>query len=67
MTLNEYIKLHEMTGLAFANLVGAQKGLVSKWRRGNVRPSRHYYQKIYEVTGGRVTPNDFFDLESVNT
>lgn len=66
MTLKEYIKEKKLTGLAFANLVGAEASLVSKWKRGVVNPTQHYYKKIYEVTDGQVTPNDFFELETVN-
>lgn len=66
MTLKEYIKSKDMTNRAFADLADIEASLITRWVIGEVRPSQLNYEKIYEATGGQVTPNDFFDLESVS-
>jgi transcriptional regulator with XRE-family HTH domain len=44
---------------ALAEAVGATKGMVSKWERGEAMPRRQYLEAIYQFTDGAVTANDF--------
>lgn len=62
MNIDEYIKLKNINGEIFADLVGVSAGNVSKYRARKVRPGDEVMRRIYEITGGLVTPNDFYDL-----
>jgi len=63
MKLKEYIKSSGLTYAAFANKVGTNKMNVSRWARGVVNPTGDFYHKIYKVTDGLVTPNDFHGIK----
>jgi transcriptional regulator with XRE-family HTH domain len=60
MTLAEYLsrnpaqKLADDTGLSVASL--------SRMRREKQRPSMETMQKLFDATGGLVTPNDFLGI-----
>lgn len=63
MKLYEWIRAHNMTYESFAELVGAKdNSVVHKWCMAGAVPRRSMMQRIFEITGGQVTPNDFFDL-----
>jgi transcriptional regulator with XRE-family HTH domain len=66
MKLGEYIKAK---GLSAEGLAGAIGGVsasgVRKWVAGERIPRRDQIEKIAEITGGDVLPNDFFDLHQV--
>lgn len=49
-----------MTLDAFAKLVGASKGTVSKWENGTI-PRRDQMMKIIEVTNGEVTSAAWYE------
>lgn len=44
-----------------APLLGRDRSVVSRLRRGELRPTHELMEKIAEVTGGKVLPNDWFD------
>ena len=66
MNLRQYISIKKMTASAFADLVGANKGLVSKWINNTVRPTERYYIKINTITKGKVMPNDFYNFKGID-
>ena len=61
--LTNYRNLNVLSMEAFADSVGASKGMVSKWERWLARPNERYMQLIFEVTGGTITPNDFYRIQ----
>ncbi len=61
MTLKDYLKTHNVSRAAFADLVGTTYETVLRWCDGTRRPGWRYLPKILAATGGRVTAEDFFD------
>jgi transcriptional regulator with XRE-family HTH domain len=49
-------RLHQS---AFAERVGVGSSTVSRWLTGERRPSLELAQRIFDETGGVVTPNDW--------
>jgi hypothetical protein len=63
MTLYQWIKLHSMTYGQFAQLCGAKdNSVVHKWCASGALPRKSMMMKIFHLTDGQVTPNDFFAL-----
>lgn len=62
MKLRDYMAANGLTAKAFAESVGSTEFAVTKWVRGERRPSESFMARIADVTGGEVMPNDFFDL-----
>lgn len=56
--LTAYRASQGLTMEAFAALIGATKGAVSKWEQRLAEPRATYRQKIFEVTDGKVIPAD---------
>ena len=63
MTLGDYLLATGQTRQAFADQVGRAQPTVSKYVRGDLIPDRETMLEIYRITGGQVTPNDFYPLE----
>ena len=61
--LKKWLKEKNMTGAQFAELLGVAQAAVSMWLTGERFPSRRNIQKIVELTGGEVQPNDFYKGE----
>lgn len=65
MTLDDYLKSRKqddgLTEPAFAVAVGIDQSTVNRLRKGGI-PSKATMERIFEVTGGRVTANDFFGI-----
>jgi hypothetical protein len=60
MKLSAYMKLKKIRPAAMAELVGeASASGVVKWMREERTPRPDQQRRIFEVTGGAVTPNDF--------
>lgn len=60
MKLRDYRKLQNLTQTKFAKLIGATSYvIIARYESGVRVPSPTAMRKIYEVTGGKVTPNDF--------
>lgn len=62
MKLDAYLRDRDLTDEKFADIIGVDRSAVTRWRNGTVCPEPLNQRKILEVTGGLVTPNDFFDL-----
>lgn len=56
--LTRYRNANGLTLDAFAALIGASKGSVSKWERGLAEPRPKYRRLIADVTNGQVAPAD---------
>ena len=65
--MREWRKRADLTVDAFADAVGVRPRTVLRWQAGAMKPSRASMQRIYEVTGGAVRPNDFYDLPPLGT
>lgn len=67
MTLNEYLNEatdengKPLSDAAFGELCCMSQSQVSRLRNGKSRPSYEAMIAIYEASGNKVTPNDWFD------
>lgn len=61
MTLDRYLKLTRTSANDFAWRLGVSSQAVSRYVAGRV-PRPEVMQRIYWLTEGAVTPNDFFEL-----
>jgi transcriptional regulator with XRE-family HTH domain len=59
MTLDEYAKQKSMTDEQLGALIGKDRSLVSKYRRGEVTPSLDVIATIEDVTNGKVRFRDW--------
>ena len=66
MTLSDYLSSNGMTRTQFATQIGVDQSLVSRWVSRKCIPNDSYKLKIFEVTGGHVTPNDLLTLASTS-
>lgn len=57
--LTAYRNEHGLSLEALGAQIGATKSMVWKWEKGETVPRRHFANKLYELTEGKVTPNDF--------
>lgn len=65
MQLSSYLSDHDISIPQFAQKIGAaNRTIVWRYVHGIRRPNKKMLQRIYDVTNGEVTPNDFFDLDS---
>lgn len=62
--LTKYRKRRGMTLDAFGALVGATKGMISKWETGKAVPRRHFIERIVAVTNGEVSAADLMLLQA---
>ena len=60
MTLSEWMKKNKMSNCRLARLIGVSHPAVWKWREGLRMPRGDKMNKIFEITNGQVTANDFF-------
>ena len=51
----------------FGALIERTRQAVHRYRTGDRMPDQATMEKIFEVTGGAVTPNDFFGLASAKS
>lgn len=65
MNLKSYRALCNMTQRQLASRLDVTELSVIKYESGAVLPGREVMLKIYALTGGAVTPNDFYELDSV--
>lgn len=63
MTLADYLREEHETAAAFARRVGVSRMTVSNWLRGASTPGGGLMERISRETGGKVQPNDFFNIE----
>lgn len=59
MTLNEFMKLANLSDTDIARKLGCSEGAVKKWRYGERIPRRDQLRQIHDITNGAVTANDF--------
>lgn len=61
MKLSEYRRSIGMTQRDLANLIGVSDVALSRYESGRV-PESSVMRRIFEVSEGRVSPNDFFEI-----
>ena len=59
MTIDEWLKKEGRSGRWLARKLGRGEDVVSRWRRGHIRPSLTVLGLIEEITGGEVMPEDY--------
>lgn len=59
MQLTAYLKNKNIRQADFAEQIGRSAAYVSMICRGQIWPSRDVVNRIFDVTGGKVTANDF--------
>lgn len=64
MQLNDYLEKNNLTAQDFAPLIGVKWSAVYRYISGTRVPAKHIMQRIFEVTGGQVTPNDILGIHS---
>jgi transcriptional regulator with XRE-family HTH domain len=64
MLLSDYLNENELSDAAFARLIGVERQTVGRYQTGDRFPERHILLRIFEVTAGKVTANDFIDFGS---
>ncbi|WP_343545482.1 hypothetical protein [Sphingomonas paucimobilis] len=65
MTLADYLSEHELSYAAFGRLIGTKYArTVERYAKGQQPPNAEMLKRIYQATGGAVTPNDFFPFAS---
>jgi transcriptional regulator with XRE-family HTH domain len=62
MTLADYLDKRDVSATDLAGRVGVAVSTITRAAKGTIIPSRELMGKIFEETGGEVTPNDFFGL-----
>ena len=67
MKLEQYLKENDKAVADFADEISTSRQAVYSYVRGEKIPSADTMAKIYQVTGGLVSPNDFYDLEGEQT
>lgn len=62
MRLTDHLEQSGMTQRQLAEKIGVSERAVRRYCAGHRVPQKDILQKIYQVTGGVVTANDFVDL-----
>ena len=62
MKLSDYLEAEGISQGEFATKAGVSHTAVSRALSGDRLPGRNVMERIFRATGGRVTPNDFFNL-----
>jgi len=65
MQLNTFLMKNNLTMATFASRVGTTAATISRVVDRSVTPRRALVERIYEETGGQVTPNDLAGLYCV--
>lgn len=60
MNLADYLTQHDVKVPAFASRIGVSSQALHRYLDGDRRPKPHILERIHQVTGGAVQPNDFF-------
>jgi transcriptional regulator with XRE-family HTH domain len=58
MKLNDFLRSTGISMSRFAEQIGTTTATVSRIADGSVVPRKNLLIRIFEVTGGQVTPND---------
>lgn len=59
MKLETFLKLNKISAAEFGKDIGASRSAVSRWIKGERKPTRHM-SEIVARTKGKVTANDFY-------
>lgn len=62
MQLSEWLKINKKSYEEFGYLIGVTATAVYRYARGSRRPEDEKMIQIFSVTGGEVSPNDFYEL-----
>lgn len=64
MKLTDFLTNLSMSPERFVaeHMPDVSKGAFRKWLSGERIPRKDQMEKIFEVTGGKVTPNDFYEI-----
>lgn len=67
--LANWRKLHGLTQAALADELGCSQSYVSQIERADdpIVPGKDILARLYELSGGEVQPNDFYDLPDLNS
>jgi DNA-binding XRE family transcriptional regulator len=63
MKLSDWLELRQISDTDFASLVEADRGTISRIRRGVNRPSWELAARIKAATEGAVAPDEFLPSE----
>lgn len=63
--LQEYLNETQQTVAILARALDVQHTVALRWANGTRIPSKENMQKIYEWSGGRVEPNDFYNINDI--
>lgn len=61
MTLDQWLKVNEMTEGEFAERISSSQASVNRYRKGRV-PAPPVMVRIFEATKGQVPPSSFYNL-----
>lgn len=64
MTLSEYLDKTKQRISTIARALGVRHCVARWWVVGVAIPSKENMQKIFTYTGGEVTPNDFYNINT---
>lgn len=62
MTLIEYLAQPGQTATALAEKCGVSVSTITRAAKGEIAPSSDLLRKIFDHSGGKVQPNDFFGI-----
>lgn len=63
MELRDWMHFNKVSNMAMSHLLDCDCSQVSGWRSGRMIPCKDYLKKVYLVTGGFVTPSDFYPID----
>ena len=63
MRLTDWLAEQERSPKTFAERIGTSEAAVRRYMCGSRIPIQGVMQRIFEATGGDVTPNDFYNLD----
>lgn len=61
MKLSDYLERHNIKRSDFAERISKSQSYVTMLCQGEIWPSRGVVERIYQVTNGAVTANDFVE------
>ena len=62
MKLKTWLTQSNIKRADFAAKIGITTATITRYLNGDRKPSADIFSKIFDVTKGNVTPNDFYDL-----
>ena len=64
MKLRDWLSINGMLGAQLAELLGCTPQTISGYLKKNRIPRKSHMRKIYYITRGLVTPNDFYGVDA---